>query len=631
MSNGTLTGAEAPIRPLVSLSDAQQRLDAGQVGQAEFTVRNPGNIVETYDVIVLGPAQAWVDVMPPMISLFPGEEDTSTVELRPPLTYRVPAGTYAIGVKAQSQVRPDVSATAEMLVTVNPFYRFRCTMASASFTLRTRATMLIQVTNEGNSTVTYEVKANDPEGFMNVRPKAPSLTLAPGQSQWIEILVSVAPKLIGSEFNTRSFTVTITPVRDEDLGLAILDEDPEELIGSVLQRPFIRLRLGVFGRLLILLTILGLIAGFFISRWAQQQTPPMTGAPRVPVEFAAEPGPGPAEVLLTWQPSSGAQGYTIYAVGAAGNPRPTPEPTVVVELPQGATAGGGAVPRAVIPRVDSEPSEQELAIPVCEGCSEVANVGAGVTRYVVQEVPAGEACYRIAAFADGVQSLFSVAACTEIVDPAVFDSDGDGIPDAEQAGEGEDGAGGAGEEEPPRPCPPIAVDARVVSTSAVAVLWKKATKPPAGFIAPPPPVEVQPGLRGDGTQPGAKPQPGAQPKPNGTSKPKKPKKPERNGAQPAKKRICDPEQEITGWTLQRRIFTGWSDVSPAPAPDDTAVEVRDLSPDTRYCFRLRAVSEQGTSRWSPRACVRTDPEPIVEPSPSDGAPLDAETVRGLPD
>lgn len=617
MSNGTLTGAEAPIRPLVSLTDVQQRLDAGQISQTEFTVRNPGNIVETYDVVVLGPAEAWVDAVPQTLSLFPGEEDTSTVELRPPMSYRVPAGTYAVGVKAQSQVRPDVSATAEMLVTVNPFYRFRCTMASTSFTIRTRATMLIQVTNEGNSTVTYEVKANDPEGYMNVRPKRPSITLTPGQSQWIEILVSVAPKLIGSEFNTRSFTVTITPVWDEDLGLAILDEDAEELIGSVLQRPFIRLRLGVFGRLIILLTILGLIAGFFISRWAQQQTPPMSGAPQVPLGFSAEPGPAPAEVVLTWQPSSGATGYTVYAIGSAGNPQPSPEPTVVVQLPPSAPAGAGAVPRSVIPRADREPSEQELATPVCEGCSEVASLGPGVTRYVVQDVPVGEACYRISAFADGVQSLFSVAACTEVVDPALFDSDGDGIPDAEQAGEGEDAAGGAGEEEPPRPCPPINVDARAVSTTAVAVLWKKATTPPAGFTAPPPPAEPPTvGLRGGigGGEVGSKPEPGTSTTPK----------------HPGKKRICDAEQVITAWTLQRRIFTGWSDVSPAPAADDTAVEVRDLAPDTRYCFRLRAVSEQGTSRWAPRVCVRTDPEPIVEPSPSNASPLDAETLRSLP-
>jgi hypothetical protein len=240
-----------------------------------------------------------------------------------------------------------------------------------------------------------------------------------------------------------------------------------------------------------------------------------------------------------------------------------------------------------------------------------------VTRFVVQEVPVGEACYRISAFADGVQSLFSSDACAEVVDPALFDSDGDGVPDAEQGEEGEEGAGGDGEEEPPRPCPPIDVDARVVSTTAAAVLWKKATKPPTGFSAPPYPVDAPTvGLRGglDGADLGSTPESGMSTTPKN----------------PGKKRICDAEQAITSWTLQRRIFTGWSDVSPAPAADDTAVEVRDLAPDTRYCFRLRAVSELGTSRWSPRVCVRTDPEPIVEAQPLDAPPLDAAMLRELP-
>jgi len=625
MSNGTLTGAEAPIRPLVSLADSQLRLDPGQVAQTDFTVRNPGNIVETYDLIILGPTQAWVELTPAFVSLFPGEEDSSTLELRPPMTHRVPAGTYAVGVKAQSQVRPDVGATAEMLVTVAPFYRFRCTSASTSFTIRTRATMLMQIVNEGNSTVTFEVTAVDPEGYMRVRPKESTVTLAPGESRWVDILISVAPKIIGSDFNTRSFTVTVTPVRDEDLGLAILDEDPEEVIGSVLQRPYVRLRLGVFGRLLILLTILGLIAGFFISRWAQQQVAPMQGAPSVPLQFQAEPGPAPNQVVLNWRPSSGATEYRIYALGAAGNPTPSPEPTVVVELP--ATSGGGAVPRSVRPRPGYEPTEAELATAVCEGCTEVAVVGQGVTRHVVEGVPAGEACYRIAAFVGTLQSLFSRQVCAEVIDAALFDSDGDGIPDAEQALEEAAGAGDEGAPEPPRPCPPVNVKARSISTTSIAILWKKATRPPAGFTAPPAEEQTQVTMRA-GSKPKSKPRGGADP--GGTAAPGA-SSPTSPGSKGAGKRICDPEQAVTSWTLQRRIFTGWSDVSPAPAPDDTAVEVRDLAPDTRYCFRMRAVSEQGTSRWSKRTCARTDPDPIIElPAPAD-APMDAATVRGLPD
>ena len=615
MNSTTLTDASTPIRPLVSLANDQLRLDPGQIGQSEFTVRNPGNIIETYDLTLLGPAQAWVEITPDSVSLFPGEEETVTLELHPPMTHRVPAGTYAVGVMAQSQVRPEAASTAELLVTVNPFYRFRCTSASTSFTIRTRATMLVQITNEGNSTVTYELKADDPEGFMRVRAKESLVTLTPGESRWVDILISVAPKFIGSDFNTRSFNVTVTPIRDEDLDLAILDEDSEEVIGSVLQRPYIRLRLGVFGRLFILLTILGLIAGFFISRWVQEQVAPIQGAPKVPLEFVAETGSVPNQVLLTWQPSMGASEYRIYAVGSAGNPQPTPQPTVVVELP---SAGGaaGVTRSARIPQ-EAELTEAELANPVCANCSEVAVLGQGVTRHVVEDVPAGRACYRIAAFVGTLQSLFSQEQCSEVIDVSQFDGDGDGIPDAEQA------AGGAAAETPPRPCPAINVDARPVSTTSVAILWKKATKPPAGFRAPTP----EPVTAVDATQMDVR---GGFPSGEGSeTESGKPEsgKPAGSGS---KTRVCDPEQSVTGWNLQRRIFTGWSDVSPAPNPDDTAVEVRDLAPDTRYCFRIRAVSAQGTSRWSETVCVRTDPEPITEPSPVAETPMDPATVRALP-
>lgn len=653
MNNVTLTDARVPIRPLVSLADAQLRLDPGQIGQSVLTVRNPGNIIETYDITLLGPAEAWAEITPNFVSLFPGEEDTVTLELHPPMTHRVPAGLYAVGVMAQSQVRPEAASTAELLVTVNPFYRFRCTSASTSFTIRTRATMLVQISNEGNSTVTYELKAIDPEGFMRVRAKESLVTLAPGESRWIDIFIKVAPKFIGSDFNTRSFNVSVTPIRDEDLDLAILDEDSEEVIGSVLQRPYIRLRLGVFGRLFILLTILGLIAGFFISRWAQQQVAPIQGAPKVPLEFVAEPGSIPNQVLLTWQPSSGATEVRIYAVGSAGNPQPTPAPTVIVELPS--IGGGGGVTRSAPirreteltqptePTEPTEPSEAELATPICDSCTEVAVLGQGVTRHVVTDVPAGEACYRIAAFVGTLQSLFSQPQCSEVIDVSQFDGNGDGIPDIEQAADGADGAGGEAEDTPTRPCPVLSVDARPVSTTSVAVLWRKATKLPAGYTAPTPEpaatvhgtqlnstqlngtqLEVRDGLASgtDSETESGKPDSG---KPE-SGKPES-GKPAGSGS---KKRVCDPEQVVTAWNLQRRIFTGWADVSPAPAPDDTAVEVRDLASDTSYCFRIRAVSAQGTSRWSDRVCVRTDPEPITEPSPLAATPMDPAIIRGLP-
>lgn len=618
MTSGMLTDAEAPIRPSVELSDSHIRMDPGQVTQTEITVRNPGNIVETYDLILLGAARTSGEITPPTLTLFPGDEDRAALELRPLISHVVLAGTYAVGVKVQSQVRPDVSSTAEMFVTVNPFYRFRCVMATSAFTIRTRATMLVQVTNEGNSVVTYEVTAMDPEGYMRVQPKEPRITLAPGESRWTEIQVHVAPKLVGSEYNTRSFTVTFTPVNDEDLKLPLIALDSEQVIGSVLHRPFVRLRLGVFGRLLVLLTILGLIAAFFISRLLSGFAPPIQGTPSVPLSFSAESGPAPGQVILTWLPSVGAEGYTIYSVGEAGNPQPSPQPTIVVEIPGQSGGAAGGVARSVMPRSEREPSELELASPVCLGCTEVESVQLGVTRYVVQDVPPGIACYRIVSRAAGLISLFSAPACTQVEDPAFVDSDGDGIPDAFQ----DELAEGAGEDLPPRPCPPVNLEARPLSTTAVALLWGKATTPPAGFrepragrssaVADPRLVDtpVEGDLRGGGDA--------------GTGSGSG------SGSSGRASFVCDPNEELTGWVVQRRIFSGWADVSPAPGVDDTAMEVRDLDPDTRYCFRMRAQSAERVSRWSPRTCVRTDAQAIEDEAPTVPTPQATSTPGAMP-
>ncbi|MFM8895845.1 MAG: fibronectin type III domain-containing protein, partial [Actinomycetales bacterium] len=69
---------------------------------------------------------------------------------------------------------------------------------------------------------------------------------------------------------------------------------------------------------------------------------------------------------------------------------------------------------------------------------------------------------------------------------------------------------------------------------------------------------------------------------------------------------------------QRKILTGWSDVNPAPAADDTAFEVKDLSAGLEYCFRIRALTSDAKSRFTKPFCVQTLPaaEPVPSPSPS---------------
>lgn len=622
MSSIDVDDADGIIRPLVSVTDAQLRAEPGQYTATSVDVRNPGAIVETYDVRVLGPAAAWIEVSPPFVSLFPGDSADVTVTIQPPLSSRIVAGTYVVGVQATSQVRPDVSSTAEITVTVPPFYRFRCYVSQSSFTVRTKATMLVQIVNEGNSTTTFQVSAEDPEGYLNVQAATPRVTLVPGESRWVEVHVKVAPKLVGSSFNTHSFMVSVLPVHDEDLDQPILDVEAEVSSGGILQKPFIRLRLGAFGRLIVLLTILGLIAGFFISRWIANNQPPTVQSPPVPLEFEATLGSLGNDVILTWAASPGATGYTIFAIGSAGDPVPTPTPTVIVQFP-----GGGAVGQAA-PVVYREDPVTDIDSPVCDDCSAVAQVVSGVTRYVVENVPPGEACYRIAATSGQSQSLFSTAACTMVPDPALRDDDGNGIPDAQEQAEAEAAAAAAAAAAAEiRPCPPVRLEARPASSTSVALIWRRATEPPQGFRAP---VGMEiPEVRARESVPLLEPK---ESKPvllrGGGGKDDGPSGGSSSGAASGSgsgsgsgtTRICDPDQEITAWTIQRRIFTGWSNVSPGPAPSDTAFEITGLTPATQYCFRMRSTGPQRTSRFTDRVCALTDAEPILVPVPSpDGA------------
>lgn len=611
MSNDAFDDPDGQYRPLVSLGDVHVRADPGLGTFSTAEVRNPSAIVETYRMQVLGPAAAWVEVSPAFVSLFPGDSESVTISLSPPMSSRIVAGTYVVGIQAVSDVRSDVSTTSELSVDVPPFYRFRCYVSQSTFTVRTKATMLVQVVNEGNSTVTFSVRAEDPEGYLSVQPAKPTLTLAPGQSQWVEVNVKVAPKLIGSDFDTRSFMVTVLPIHDDDLNLPILDVDAEVSSGGIAHKPFIRLRLGVLGRLIILLTILGLIAGFFISRWLANNRPPTEQSPPVPIEFTADLAATESDVILTWAAAPGATGYTIYAVGATGDPvpTPTPVPTIIVQVP-----GGGAVGQSapIVPR-EGDPT---LDTPVCEDCSAVAQVVAGVTRYVVENVPPGQACYRISATLGQLQSLFSAPACAFVPDPALKDSNGNGIPDAEEqaAAEAEAAAAAAAAAEI-RPCPPVQLSVKPVSPTTVAVLWRKATEPPEGFRVPEgteipavralesvpllEPKESKPVLlRGGGGKGDGASGSGASGSGGGG-------------------RVCDPEQEISAWTIQRRIFTGWTNVTPGPSPADTAFEITGLEPSTQYCFRMRSTGPQRMSRFTPRVCATTDAEPLpAAPAPA---------------
>jgi hypothetical protein len=649
------------VSPLVHLIEDHTTVEPGEASRAQLSVRNISSIVESYDLTVLGPAAPWVEIAPTALSLFPGDEGTAVVTFRPPQTSSVVAGEYMVGVRAMSHVTRECTAADEILVTVSPFYLFATDISRTTFAVRTKAKSQVRIINQGNSTMTYRISAVDPEDYIKVVVPIKEVTLAPGESTWIPVKGKMAPRIFGSQNDTRTIITTITPLRDAQSSAPLIGVEPVEQRINVLHKPFIRLRLGLFGRLVLLIAILALIAAFIFARVLDNTPPEATGAPPVPEAFRATLNDA-NQPILTWEASPGATQYAIYGVGTAGDPLPSAAPSAAAPVPAPAVASPAVAPAVSTPRngfvivpavATSAPANvtpasassapavpaplsssmadlSSLPSPVCDNCTEISTVDAGTTRFVVEQAKPGENCYRISAKVDAIQSLYSPQTCIIVPATDVLDTDGDGVADAPDAngdgipetadtnGDGvADAAGDANGDgqmdtgaapaapataPPIAPCPPVKTKARAASTDTVAILWKKAIKPPKGMTAPDPSATAA-----------AAPAEGK----------------DAAGAPAATDNVCDPAKEITGFTVQRQIFTGWSDVSPEGKADDTALELTGLSPDTEYCYRMRAKAADANSVWTKKFCTLTLPG--IDPAPDPSAtsqPTPAATASG---
>jgi len=597
--SGEHPGEQAAVPPLVKILKNHTFVTPGQAERVPMTVRNVSGIVESFSLTPLGPAAPWVEVLPNEVSLFPGDEGTATITFRPPRVPGVVAGEYVVAIRALSQVMRDSASTDELLVTVAPYYQASSDIARSTFTVRTKAETQLEIVNRGNATVVYHVSAVDPEGYMKVELEEDKVSLAPGETAWVTLRLKLAPRLLGTANENRMVTAQIVPVRNADTDAPIVDVEPMVQRVTVLHKPFITLRMGWFGRIVFLITILALITAVVFARVRANTPPENSGAPPVPVNFSAALNDS-QQPVLTWDPSSGATTYSIYAIGTAGDPTtgsspaatPITNPVPAVN-PTSSTPSNSASPSAV--------DAPERPSPVCNNCSEVSTVPAGTTRFVVTDAPPGYDCYRIAAKVGTTQSLFSPRTCLVVPGANILaDTNGSAILTPDRQLQTTSPSPTPTTPTVIAPCPPVEVKAQAIPGGGVALLWKKAEVPPKGMVAP---SAVATSALATASAVPAKP--------------------------PAPAKVCDPAKAITGWTAQQQLFSGWSDVTPSGQPNDTALQVADLRPGTEYCFRMRADAADGSSVYAKVVCAKTagaaNPPPVAPnapaASPSTSAPV----------
>ena len=595
---GTIVAERSILpRPVVSLAQEEVTATPGQPVRVKVTVRNVGPVVETYSLSSVGNGSGWVSLVPSELSLFPGDENSAAIVIKPPRASRVGAQTYPIGIKATSEVDSNESTVAELSITVDPFYESALNVSRTTLEMRRRTSTYASITNNGNTTVRIILRLWDPDGRLRFKVDDSLIELAPGETSWTRVTITGPFHLVGRQ-RTLSMLSVIEPNKDVTLGTPLEDMQSAVQRVTVIQRPIIRFRLGIIGRLVLLLAIIGIIAAFVLSRLALSGsddvviTPPAT-----PANFSAEQL-GTDQILLRWSAVSGATGYSVYAVGDAGNALSSPSTSSstngtsqsisftssVVFMPASVGAGGGtgSPSPSASPSPDnssSSPSpgassptskvyDYDNESPSCGDCTHVGDVPSGTARFVVTKTSLGQPnCYRLIATADKTQSLFTPQMC--VVMPTAAE-----VEDAKSAASGSSGSGsgsgGSSEAAASVPCPPFEPMADKLSDTALALTWMLPSETPEGQEAV----------------------------------------------------ACDKNTKISGFDIQRQVLSGWSSVSPGPAASDTALEVKDLEPATKYCFRMRSKAGDQNSAYSATFCKKTkkasaSPSPTLTPVPAD--------------
>ncbi len=304
---------------LVRLAADSVQVTPGASATLEVTVRNTGTVVDQFTIDVLGDAGAWATADPPVLSLFPATEETTTVRFAPPRSASIAAGPVAFGVRASSHEDPAGSAVEEGTVTVGAFQDTVAELLPRTSRGGRSATHEVAVDNRGNERLNASLEPSDPDQLLAFDVRPPGMVIEPGTSQFAKVRVSPRQRFWRGTPKTRSFSLAVTSP----------DAAPIKLDGSMLQEAILPRWLIPALLALLLLIILAVIL------WLTVLQPSIKSAA---TQALADAGITPAPSAA---PAASAGGG-----GGGGSPSPAPSSEVLTPAPSsapGATSapGGG--------------------------------------------------------------------------------------------------------------------------------------------------------------------------------------------------------------------------------------------------------------------------------------------------
>lgn len=192
------------------LDSTSLRLDAGGEVVVPLQIRNNGQVVEGYQISVIGAPAAWAVVEPSSVSLYPGTTTTATVTFKPPRNARTPAGELPFGVRVQPTEHPELAVVPEGVIEVLPFLETTAELVPRTSQGR-RGRHQVAIDNRGNVPVNVLVDAASDGDKVRFKVDPVGLSIAPGEARFVKITVTPRRRIWRGQPVTHPFSVGVTP------------------------------------------------------------------------------------------------------------------------------------------------------------------------------------------------------------------------------------------------------------------------------------------------------------------------------------------------------------------------------------------------------------------------------------
>ncbi|HYW27065.1 MAG TPA: hypothetical protein VE953_23045, partial [Terriglobales bacterium] len=175
--------------PTLVLTAHQLAVEPGGEVTLELRLHSHSGVVDEYNVEVLGPAAAWTEVEPPILSLFPETEGRATVRMRPPRSWFISAGILSVGFRVASSLDQARAAVDELDLEIAPYNDLAVEMRPRTSRGRLRGRHRLLLHSGGNTPLDLTLRAQETDGDCKLRIKPRHIRLRPGRNAKAKITV----------------------------------------------------------------------------------------------------------------------------------------------------------------------------------------------------------------------------------------------------------------------------------------------------------------------------------------------------------------------------------------------------------------------------------------------------------